>query len=57
MGRHLRTAVQFTYHKIKHRYLKLNKTPAQIAEELGLDGGFVSKVCDHIFFTDVQINA
>ncbi len=50
MGKHGQTAKEYTWHKIRHRYLKLNKTPAQIADELGLDYQLVDRVCGHIFF-------
>ncbi len=56
MGRHLKTAKQFIYHKIRHRYLRLNKSPARIAEELGLECGFVNRVCTNVYFTEDMKN-
>ncbi len=50
MSMHKLTSKRFLVHKILHRYFKLNQTPAQIAEDLDTEHGFVDRVCEYAFF-------
>ncbi len=50
---HKETIKRFRYHKIRHRYLKQNKSPNQIAGELNLDYTVVYRTCAVIFNQEV----
>lgn len=41
------------YLKIRDQYLIADKTPAQIADKLGLESRQVSQICDIIFFQEM----
>ena len=48
--KHKPSAKKFLTHRIRHKYLKLNKSPAQIADEMpGIDPEFIGRVCDVAF--------
>lgn len=48
--KHALSRKRFLFHKVQHRYMKLNQTPAQIAEDLKIDGDIVNRICDNAFF-------
>ncbi len=51
---HKLTEKRFLYHKIRHRYLKQNKSPAQIADEMpDVKPGRINWMCDVILRTEV----